>query len=147
MSLSSCPQRLTTNVRTLVVSRRVALDHPGTAWRSSDQNVLASLPDDLVETYRAAIDTAATNLIAAHLIDVWREQGYVAAFTSAAELDASTDGPDDDTYLAVWDEAAGRIDPDLLRLAALDGLIPSNAWPYQRIRDAAAARVAALQES
>ncbi|MEV8439233.1 hypothetical protein AB0425_17800 [Actinosynnema sp. NPDC051121] len=126
---------------------QVVVDHPATAWRNSDQGVLTYLPDHLVEQYRAVIDTAATNLIARHLIDVWRERGYVVAFSTAAELDASTDGPSDEAYLAVWDEAAGRIDSDLLGLAALDDVLPSNAWPYQRIYNAAAARVAAAQES
>ncbi|GAA1281793.1 hypothetical protein [Saccharothrix xinjiangensis] len=122
------------------------LDHPATAWANSDQDVLSYLPDDLVEQYRRDIDTVAANLIARHLINAWRERGYVVAFASAADLDASTDSPDDETYLAVWNAAAGRIDPDELSLAVLDGVRRSLAWPYQRTYDDAVARLAAAAQ-
>lgn len=147
MTRSSRPRLTIRDVCVSSIVGRVVVDHPATAWRNCDQNVLNNLPDDLVEEYRAVIDTAATNLLAPHLIDVWRERGHLVALVSADDLDASTDGPSDETYLAVWDEAASRIDPDLLSLAALDDVLPSNAWPYQRIYNTAAARVAAAQES
>src|SRR5688500_10066559 len=104
MARSSRRPLTISDVATPSIAIRPVLDHPATAWRNSDQNVLAAFADDLVEEYRAVLDDAATNLIASHLIDVWREHGYTAAFTTAAELDASTDGPSDETYLAVWDE-------------------------------------------
>jgi hypothetical protein len=136
MGRSSRPSFTIHDTATQVIVSAVALDNAATAWTNSDQAVLDYLPEALVTEYRSAIDTAAANLIAPHLIDAWRERGYIVALTTADDLDPSP--VSDETYHAVWDAAAGRIDPDELSRAALDGVRPSSARSYARLLDLAA---------
>lgn len=89
------------------------IDNPGYAWRNQEGDRLSELPDDFVDDYRTALDAAAVTAMACVLPEVWAERGYRFASATEDEMaDPWRPGqPHDETYWAVWDEAAARIDP------------------------------------
>lgn len=96
------------------------IDNPEYAWCNSTQACMAALPDDFVSDYRDLLDGAAVDAIEPELRAAWARRGYRAEFVSrdemaSAEVDRQVP---DETYWAVWDEAADRLEATELASAA-----------------------------
>jgi len=102
--------------------RLVVTDCPAYAWNESDQPALYDLGNmfdsDLVTAWRRELNTAAHSLIRDHLTAAWAKRGHTVEFlddTSAFEsLPGDSSTPSDETYWAVWTEAAGAITAEAL---------------------------------
>ena len=133
----------------VTVDSLTVVDNPAVAWANNQSGVLNQLHPDLVFDYRAELDAVAELAIVPLLAQVWAE--VFAADRRAVNdlkllelLDRAVPTPtfelvwgteddvlqgryrirnDRDTYHAVWDEAASRVDVDALVTAArLDDL-------------------------
>lgn len=100
-------------------------DNAGYAWRNRsrevDEQVFASLPADLVNDYRDALDAAAVAALDGRdgvLVEVWRERGYVMLGCTQQAMGDLDRGLPDELYHEVWDMAANRLDGHALAEAA-----------------------------
>lgn len=100
------------------------IDCPAYAWRNVHEKVQAAffgkLDADFVHDSRAQLDAAATVLFGPLLITVWAEHGYSATLDGEDGLPHQR-RPHGFPWHRVWDEAASRLDPhDVVIAARLD---------------------------
>lgn len=101
---------------------KTVVDNAKYAWDNSYAEELAALPADFVRDYRDALDKAAVDAIVPHLIAAWRRRGYSVTFGPFELLESGESRlVSNETYWAVWNEAADRLDPhELVATAELN---------------------------
>jgi hypothetical protein len=102
----------TTTTPTVIDNARYAWDN-----RSDDADPLSALCGDFVFDYRPVLDGAAIAAMELLLTEAWAQRGYEVQWGSWQQMGdgfgRSRTLPDE-TYWAVWDEAASKVDADAL---------------------------------
>ena len=93
-------------------------DNAAYAWRNSSQDCMSVLHEHFAGDWTEALEPHAVAAMETTLAEVWAEHGYLVVWCPEAAMGQWDRDVPDETFHAVWDEAASRVDPYALIEAA-----------------------------